>query len=255
LSSLLQTVNLDFVWNWSRNFQFLLERHVDAIITWLKRCSPLPQPVITLWEESRFIIFCDSVFERPFPTAPSLSDAACHAILSQSPGLLRICQAWSVRKTACSGSAGWAPSLLYIQFLLEIPWDELRASIGPLRSILGEHGGDKIRALLNFTIRSTTICPEAYPWPTTCKDVARGCIRLLKFQDYRLPADIRDFSPGVFSCFDIHDVLQWLKGFPQPPLDVIEKWEKYQDQDSRSSGGPISTHELAWMECLDRMRN
>ncbi|KAJ6555324.1 hypothetical protein DFH09DRAFT_570397 [Mycena vulgaris] len=36
LSSLLQTVNLDFVWNWSRDRKSLVERHVEAVITWLK---------------------------------------------------------------------------------------------------------------------------------------------------------------------------------------------------------------------------
>ncbi|KAJ6523651.1 hypothetical protein DFH09DRAFT_189825 [Mycena vulgaris] len=40
LSSLMHTVNLDFVWNWSSDWKSLLKRHVEAIITWLKMFSP-----------------------------------------------------------------------------------------------------------------------------------------------------------------------------------------------------------------------
>ncbi|KAJ6523672.1 hypothetical protein DFH09DRAFT_1047135 [Mycena vulgaris] len=287
LSPLLQTVNLDFVWNWSRDRESLLEGHIKAIITWLKECSPPPENVIKSWEDYRFIIHCNSMFECPSLTAPCLPDTLCHVILSQSPGFLRICQAWWAHNTACSGSAGRAPSLLCIRFLLDIPWDELGASIGPLRSFPGNNDEGKIHALLDFTIRSTTICPEAYPWPATCTDVARGCIRLLKVQDHTLPdhhrqwlnslcwgrlvrlsphcsdvlADIRNVSPLIgrlvecYSYFEIHDVLQWLKGFPQPPLDMIRQWETYQGYHV-SFGWNISTDVLEewWITCLDRMR-
>ncbi|KAJ6509801.1 hypothetical protein DFH09DRAFT_1435549 [Mycena vulgaris] len=249
LSSLLQTVNLDFVWNWSWVWKSRLEGHVGAVITWLKKCSPRPELVIDLWENYRVIIRCGSISEHRLVPAPrGLSDAACHVILSQSPELLRVVQAWGVWNAAKCDFV----SLVHIKFLLDIPWDELAACIGTLRFFLGKNEEVEMQALLIYTIRSTTICPEAYPWPTTCRDVARGCIRLLKVQDHRLP----DYHyRRVFSCFDIHDILQWLKGFSQPPLDVIHQWEGYQARALRYS--KISAHELEepWIACLDRMRN
>ncbi|KAJ6570455.1 hypothetical protein DFH09DRAFT_982403 [Mycena vulgaris] len=97
LSSLLQTVNLDFVYNWSRDRKSPLERHFEGIISWLKKCSPPPEPIITLWEEYHLIIQCDSIFEhRPGPAPRDFSDAACHTFLSQFPELLRVIQAWWV---------------------------------------------------------------------------------------------------------------------------------------------------------------
>ncbi|KAJ6523657.1 hypothetical protein DFH09DRAFT_1329893 [Mycena vulgaris] len=58
LSSLLQTVNLDFVWNWSMDPKSLLESHVESIITWLK------------WDGtttvSTSMIFCNG--SRDFPS-------------------------------------------------------------------------------------------------------------------------------------------------------------------------------------------
>ncbi|KAJ6555321.1 hypothetical protein DFH09DRAFT_570365 [Mycena vulgaris] len=105
LSSLLQTVNLNFAWKWSEDRKSPLERHVGAIITWLKKCSPLPENTIKIWEEYHFIICCDSTFKRPLASTPrALSDAACHAILSQFPKLLRVIQAWWILHGMSCGS-------------------------------------------------------------------------------------------------------------------------------------------------------
>ncbi|KAJ6570485.1 hypothetical protein DFH09DRAFT_416927 [Mycena vulgaris] len=169
-------------------------------------------------------------------------------------------------------------------------WDELRAIISPLRSLLGffgQHMGRAIQALLKFTIQNPMICPEPYPWPTICRALARGWLRLLKCADSRLPdpqrisypywgrlvrlsphcsdvlADIRNVSPLIgrsvvcYSYFDIHDVLQWLKGFPQPPLDMIKQWETYKVSNIKPFGSNISTDVLeeSWMACLNRMRS
>ncbi|KAJ6570443.1 hypothetical protein DFH09DRAFT_1464110 [Mycena vulgaris] len=95
-----------------------------------------------------------------------------------------------------SNSSGLRPSLLYIRLSLDMAWDELRAAIRPLRSLfgealnelgfLGEAAGKSILALLDYAIQNTTICPEPYPWPTICRDLARGCFRLLERADPRV---------------------------------------------------------------------
>ncbi|KAJ6570458.1 hypothetical protein DFH09DRAFT_1080026 [Mycena vulgaris] len=161
---------------------------------------------------------------------------------------------------------------------LKHKWDELRAITSPLHSLLGEarNGGKVIQALLEFTIQNPMIWPEPYPWPTVCRALAKGCLRLLKHVDLESPgplvlsphcfdplADIHNFSlrtglaAQYYNCFDIHDVLQWLKAFPQPPFDVIHQWEEYQVEAHRYSGFNVSTHELEgpWTEYLEEMRS
>ncbi|KAJ7461896.1 hypothetical protein FB451DRAFT_1370981, partial [Mycena latifolia] len=48
---------------------------------------------------------------------------------------------------------------------------------------MGSWSIDKLSILLKFTLQSTTICPEVYPWPSICKDLAREFTRLLLDQD------------------------------------------------------------------------
>ncbi|KAJ7450474.1 hypothetical protein FB451DRAFT_722791 [Mycena latifolia] len=146
-------------------------------------------------------------------------------------------------------SSAFFRPLSYIRFLLHIPWDELWAIIRASRSLLGDRTSEKLCILLKFTLRSTENCPAVYPWPLTCRDLTRGCTRLLldqdRFPNYQkiipswaklirlslpcddLLADIRNLWPSPnMGGFYIHNVLEWLKTFPQPPLDVTERWQK-----------------------------
>ncbi|KAJ7450445.1 hypothetical protein FB451DRAFT_722604 [Mycena latifolia] len=224
------------------------------MIHWLKKCSPPPEDLITLWEDYCFIIEFDLALSQRHLIPAHLSDAACHTILSQSPGLFRILQAWWVCHTAIPLMPPLQmDGLLYIRFLLHIPWDELWAILRASHSLMGGRSIEKLSILLIFTLRSTTISPEIYPWPLTCRDLARGCIRLLLDQDgppidravifwaplVRLSppcddllADIRNFSPSLkMDAVDIlHNVLEWLKTFPQPPFDVIDRLQGYLDE-------------------------
>ncbi|KAJ7436928.1 hypothetical protein FB451DRAFT_186098 [Mycena latifolia] len=144
--------------------------------------------------------------------------------------------------------------LLYIRFLLNIPWDELWAILRAVHSLMGGRSSEKLSILLKFTLRSTTICSEVYPWPSTCRDVARGSICLLLDQDGLLsdeetailwaplvrlspPCDdllahIRNVSPSPkMGGFCIHNVLEWLK----PPLEVTERWQRCLEECRRGS--------------------
>ncbi|KAJ7436951.1 hypothetical protein FB451DRAFT_186277 [Mycena latifolia] len=87
LSPFIQTINFDFFWRNPSN----LCTHAKEMICWLKKCPTPPEDLITLWEDCCFFIDCDrEISEGSGPIAAHLSDAACHTILSQSPGLLRI---------------------------------------------------------------------------------------------------------------------------------------------------------------------
>ncbi|KAJ7450419.1 hypothetical protein FB451DRAFT_722387 [Mycena latifolia] len=247
LLPLIQAINFDFLWH-QRDHSGRY-KHAKQMINWLKKCSPPPEDLITLWEDCCFLIDGASIFNGPITV--QLSDATCHAILSQSPGLLRILQAlWVWGFASCKVSHLRIDDLLDIRFLLHMPWDELWAIVRASHVLMGGRSIEKLSILLRFTLQSTTICPEGYPWPSTCRDLARGCTRLLLDEDglpsYRRPGaevwsqlvrlspacddlltDIRNLWPSPETGrFYIHNVLEWLKIFPQPPLDVTERWQK-----------------------------
>ncbi|KAJ7434154.1 hypothetical protein FB451DRAFT_303788 [Mycena latifolia] len=276
LSPFIQIINFDFLW---RN-PLSLRTHVKEMICWLKKCLPPPEDLIACWEDYRFIINCDSIFQRSGgPITVQLSDAACHAILSQSPELLRILQACWVCRTTFSGMTKLRmKSQFYIRFLLHIPWDDLRAIIRASRALLGHSSREKLFILWNFSLRSTTICPEVYPWPSTCRDLARGCVRLQLDQDglpssqrsniefwsqlVRLSPPCNDLLTDICNLstslemddFDIHNVLEWLKTFPQPPLDVIEHWQRCLEECRRAfHGSTFKECEELWTDFREQM--
>ncbi|KAJ7437013.1 hypothetical protein FB451DRAFT_181054 [Mycena latifolia] len=183
LIPLIKTINFDFLWRSPCNpHPSGLYKLATELICWLKKCSPPPEDLITLWEDYCFLIDGASIFNGPITV--QLSDATCRTILSQSPGLLRIFQAlWVWGLTFSRMPHLQMDDLLYIRFVLHMPWDELWAIVRALLSLMGGRSIKKLSILLKFTLQSTTICPEVYPWPSTCRDLARGCTRLLLDHD------------------------------------------------------------------------
>ncbi|KAJ7450439.1 hypothetical protein FB451DRAFT_722548 [Mycena latifolia] len=181
----------------------------------------------------------------------------------------------------CRTAFPWMPplqmdGLLYIRFLLHIPWDELWAIIRSSHFLMGGRSIEKLCILLRFTLQSTTNCPEVYLWPSTCRDLARGCICLLpnqngfpSYEKYNiiaiwvrlirlsppcndLLADIRNLWPlPKMDAFYIHNVLEWLKTFPQPPLDVIDRWQGHLD-DRRRASHSWTSYYLTFKKCEER---
>ncbi|KAJ7902291.1 hypothetical protein B0H13DRAFT_760564 [Mycena leptocephala] len=168
--------------------------------------------------------------------------------LYQCPLLCRIVQ-------ACILGFNW--NLVHFHILLDISWDELRAAICTLRPFTGADE-KKIVALLKCMARH--LLSDASSRAMSL-ELARGSIRVLN--DIRtgqqpsslwpehhcwsryvraspcsleLLQDIRDFVPFKSNKYPVkyactaqqyHDVLQWLKAFPNPPQDVIEIWQNY----------------------------
>ncbi|KAJ7204766.1 hypothetical protein GGX14DRAFT_459647, partial [Mycena pura] len=168
--------------------------------------------------------------------------------LIRCPLLCRIVQAYIL-------TSQWEWVDLYI--LLDISWDELRATICTLRPFTG-YNPRKIVAL--FGSMGRHLLSDASSRAMSL-ELARGSIRLLndirtgqqpsrlwprynpwglyvRTSPYSLELlqDIRDFVPfksdeyhvpNAFKPETYHDVLQWLKAFPNPPQDVIETWQNH----------------------------
>ncbi|KAJ7248404.1 hypothetical protein C8J57DRAFT_1358131 [Mycena rebaudengoi] len=171
--------------------------------------------------------------------------------------------------------------LLEIHFLLDVSWDDLRATICALRAVPGA---------LEHTIEF--LSDEELPWaslmPTVATELFCGSVHLLKgirigeqpkyILDYchlpwghllrasphspELLLEVRNFVPPFedecldFDPSDFHNVLQWLKAFSDPPLDLISRWEGYLSMGCsryHTTLPPFDDLEEIWRRCQDRL--
>ncbi|KAJ7093810.1 hypothetical protein C8R44DRAFT_718714 [Mycena epipterygia] len=175
-------------------------------------------------------------------------------LLSRSPHIIHIFHAIQILDlNRPSNQKSWM-GLWEIRAVLDLSWAEIRAIICSLRSVLGEEH-QQIRAIL-----VGLLCSDISSGITS---VARGFLRLIPkigtgdlscwFWDHfitrewgrhirssphssELLQELREFVPpfdGATPIFNLcavefHDVLEWLKAFPDPPpLDLINRWKGY----------------------------
>ncbi|KAJ7085059.1 hypothetical protein C8R44DRAFT_821672 [Mycena epipterygia] len=147
-------------------------------------------------------------------------------------------------------------SLVRTRFFLDLSWDELRKSVCPLRKILGNDQG-KLYELFIYA-SDPSLCPKP---ASIFSDLSRGYLRVMRsYLDHRLPWDFRwlvrsNWGDVLRSCppcdvmlkdvrelesasagtsffeytysHDFHNILQWLKTFPEPPDDLIARFEDH----------------------------
>ncbi|KAJ7700477.1 hypothetical protein B0H17DRAFT_1047309 [Mycena rosella] len=191
---------------------------------------------------------------------PSISNQAavplqqCQEAISKSPGLLRILHA-----TQFLPAYG---SLCFFKIVLgSMPWDDIRSIICPLRDLIAVEDGAKLESMF-ILMRERA---KHLQWATEDKAMAHRCLQLLKdvgsrqtglhfwnrtrpswglliritppcldllqeIREFELPFWLCDYHPRYppgLDPIDLHNVVQWLKTFSEPPLDVIHLWEGY----------------------------
>ncbi|KAJ7085034.1 hypothetical protein C8R44DRAFT_721720 [Mycena epipterygia] len=250
LVSLLQSFNPDFL------FGFMLytahRTIMDGVLACLKEIHPCPQGLFELWEDYAFMLQCDYAWSPPRSHVTSY-DHDYGEILSQAPSqLLKILHACTITNVSDSQS-----SLVRTHFLLDLSWNELRKSICPLRDIMDTYDG-KLDKLLTYASD-----PDFCPKPASIFwELSRGCLCVMRSMlDHKLPWNFRwnvvgdkwgsvlrscppcddmlrdlrelEFASAGTSLFentyldDFHNILQWLKTFPDPPHDLIARFEHH----------------------------
>ncbi|KAJ7118225.1 hypothetical protein C8R44DRAFT_878843 [Mycena epipterygia] len=276
LVSLLQGLNPDFL------FDLLAyeQPHTVAtdILEWLEEIHPRPQGLFELWEDYAFMLQCDYAWSSR--KIHITYDHDYGEILSQAPPqLLKILHACTITNWSYSES-----SLVRTHFLLDLSWNELRKSICPLREIMDTYDG-KLDEL--FTYASD---PKFCPKPTSIfSELSREYLRVMRsILDHKLPWHLRwhvvgDKWGGVLrSCppcddmlrdlrelefasagtslldytglDDFHNVLQWLKTFPEPSHDLIARFEqhlehrkiKYLEYEVRKTSDELEVDWISW---------
>ncbi|KAJ7118218.1 hypothetical protein C8R44DRAFT_854231 [Mycena epipterygia] len=273
LVSLLQLLNPDFLFEILSREESPLDI-VNAVLGWLEEILPRPQGLIELWE--------DYVFMRRWEGACkwkwTWEDLPFHEqkygeILSKVPSqLLKILHACTITE-----SFAWNSSLLRTHFLLDLSWDELRKSICLLREIMDTYDG-KLNTLFTYA-SDPNFCPKP---ASIFRDLSCGYLRVRRScLDHKLPRnfvemimayywgrvlrscppcddmlrDLRELefasagtSPFAYTyADDFHNILQWLKTFPEPPHDLIARFEHYLERrKGRRSNDDLEKDWISW---------
>ncbi|KAJ7902288.1 hypothetical protein B0H13DRAFT_2275020 [Mycena leptocephala] len=231
-----------YVWN----TMIFTNEMVEDTLELLRKIGNPPADLVNMFEDYQFMHFVTTslrgitlgVPEDDIDSDCSLGDpedsfSAGWEQLYQCPLLCRIVQAFILEMN-------WEWVDLHI--LLDVSWDELRAAICTLRPFTGADKG-KIVALLKFMAQQ--LLSDASSRAISL-ELAHGSIRFLNDirtgqQPSRLwcevftqikatiPLGPTNKFPEEYACTgkDYHDVLQWLKAFPNPPQDVIAIWQNH----------------------------
>ncbi|KAJ7831281.1 hypothetical protein B0H13DRAFT_253652 [Mycena leptocephala] len=209
------------------------------MVLWLEKIQPRSDDLVQIWRDQEFLTICDDSFftvargdfyQQPL-TASQSKDF--DEIVLRSPQLLRILEAWWICSNTCFGCT---LSLSYIKLLFNISWNDITTAVCLLRPFITDHA--KQGELFQFLVRSSVACREKYPWPTTSRNLVKGCIHILKsIKSGGLSPDLwprdMDWEYLLSLCASSPTLLQDLSAFrPRPTWNV-----------HASSGGQNLTHQ------------
>ncbi|KAJ7215390.1 hypothetical protein GGX14DRAFT_442873 [Mycena pura] len=248
LLPLLRAVNLD-----------LFEPGVDeSVLLWLKTIQPSPEDLLRVWHDYSYAreldVFLQEDPDRPLPVPWGLISGQVMCQVAHVPLLLHIAGAmlW----------AGYI-NLIALRHLLNVSWDEVLTALCRLRPIMwgAEIDIHSMGHLPAMIIREWTASHQGTVRANICSRLAHGCIRVRKLidsgdlpelglwefvipwgllirasptcaellrgvQEFVLPI-ILDNRGSIQQERECYDVIMWLKvckGFPEPPVDEINRW-------------------------------
>ncbi|KAJ7918032.1 hypothetical protein B0H13DRAFT_308633, partial [Mycena leptocephala] len=255
LISLLHSFNPDFLFHFAPE---VVIAAVDMVLEWLKQNQPLATDLIQLWEAYHFMAYYERVWYQGSGRENQVTEedrGHCHQILSQvSPSLLRILQTIKfITYPAYHPYYHPEALILKIHALLNFSWDELRMAFCSLRSLIG-YGEEGLIRNMPIVAFDMVISPAHLLW-----DLACSCLRvmrrilsgemdkifersLLKWSYHlrwcppspQLLQELCDVEPVLAGSrtleLENYNILEWLKTFSPPPLELIGRVEHYLDE-------------------------
>ncbi|KAJ6491519.1 hypothetical protein DFH09DRAFT_1104967 [Mycena vulgaris] len=192
-----------------------------------------------------FILLCDSAWGRlttennwfKEPEWELTNHQIFSQLFSQTPvQLMRILDAYMLYNIG-------GTCLFQIGLFLDYSWDELRTAI-PNSTLLRELHTDAIlwelaarciRRMMNFStlswsqiLRSCGSCPDL----------------LQNLREIELPSTTTEIMDDHRIPEHLHNVMQWLKKFPQPPLGLLARIEQYFEAEIRKHRFRPTFHDL-----------
>ncbi|KAJ6551280.1 hypothetical protein B0H19DRAFT_1378054 [Mycena capillaripes] len=249
LVSLFRSFNPDFLFHQVYNHSGI----TVMVLDWLKKSQPLPDDIIRVWEDYHFMSYCESEWDKPKIQVTGKDWSRYHQVLSQaSPSLLKI-----LRAIPLVVHYGMTSHLFKTRLLLDFSWDEMRTAFSSLRSLKDQDGGeDFIRKVSNVAL-DRGLLPWSFDsmmWDFACgalhalQQIVRGevdpCIlvSLAGWSRYlrscppspKLLQDLCEIEPilkgtyrKVLADVQCHNVVHWLKTFPEPQQELIGRVECY----------------------------
>jgi hypothetical protein len=189
---------------------------MQSIHCMLQTNRPVPYDLIQYWEGFRFMFSWETLIHTVLSSTEfllrvplfSLSPHAlgalqakmckfslvsledCRQFVTQSPGFIRIFLASWLLHTHSFGFT--SPTVCYIRFLLDLPWDHITTALSAFRALMGGDGATE-QQLFSGTITILALSLELYPAsaPTVTADLAAGCLRLIRRFGHSLGGDFR----------------------------------------------------------------
>ncbi|KAJ7437405.1 hypothetical protein FB451DRAFT_1305732 [Mycena latifolia] len=252
LVALVQSFNPDFFFGRDHDIE-RASQLISDILAWLKKAHPLPQESIRLWEDYHFMMLCDDVWYPSTATQVTTEQKSHnHQVLQASPQLIKVLRAFSVLPPGCRYRA-----LFTVHIMLDLSWDKLRAAICPLQGILGDDK-ERLRELfisashearfgeVESTIRDLVsgglhVLKEIVNgevdrtfgfWNQGWGFLLRSCppspVLLQNLDELALAlASTTNYTFALHELQDFNNLVQWLKTFPQPPLELITRFEHH----------------------------
>ncbi|KAJ7489211.1 hypothetical protein FB451DRAFT_1362173 [Mycena latifolia] len=261
---------------------------VDKLVAWLQastsisllitppylsqKMNPPPEDLIRFWRDCEFMLLCDEVWSRT--ARATRRPSAQLPSINISPQILRILQAYHVIGT----SIGITTCPIFaIHLLLELSWDELRTAICPLRTLIGEDKDSLAQLLISTFVSDLT---------PVRSDMARGFLCLVKrIETGEVPMDLafywtarqalgrhvrscppcpdllrnlrdldlalaKDVCITYLGAETFHHIVQWLKTFSEPPMELIARFE-HRLKGCQDSWLDVNYFEAKWREWND----
>ncbi|KAJ7737215.1 hypothetical protein B0H14DRAFT_497334 [Mycena olivaceomarginata] len=259
LITLLHAFNPDFLFY---NTESSSREIANVILDWLKQDRPIPKDLIQVWEDYDFMLYCELAWKLETEIEVTAEDwDQSHKILLQaSPSLIRILQAVFLIQPPPTDHDIY-PEVMHtketflckIHMMLNISWGELRTVLCSLRPLI--HGGEQLIKTMLIVALDPTLFPPCFDsilWALACGSL-NAIQQLLsseidnrimwRFEGWSFHLRLCPPSPELLQdlCVvepvfmeaitwrphDYYNIVQWLKAFPQHPLELISRFEGY----------------------------
>ncbi|KAJ7245806.1 hypothetical protein C8J57DRAFT_1679169 [Mycena rebaudengoi] len=179
-------------------FFFFYYDSPKPILSLLKNIGDPPEDLVQLWEDYHFMFTLQATIDKAMAWTPAYRRGDSSETNSE---------VYEMRKVLWFVAEHLSPEIVITQLSLELAQACVRLLSSPVYSPVQLH------SIL------------VVPWG-----------RFIRISPYSLELlqDIcqASFNPNALNIVEnspenYHDTLQWLKGFPDPPQDVIEVWEQY----------------------------
>ncbi|KAJ7041047.1 hypothetical protein C8F04DRAFT_187773 [Mycena alexandri] len=260
LISLLRSFNPDFLFHQAHDEHNCISR-------------PIPEDLIQRWTDYQFMLLCGAIWSKNGTTRRRVKTSRRHThrlreFLSQAPpALIQILFVHKIDAIVGVFRHSSHGSIFNIRRLVDLSWDDLRATLCALRETIGQdpkmlarlldcasdptvfqgHSESTLQKVAYSAIhhrkqlvlaRSTELLLDhACPWSRFLRLCPPSSDLLQALHELEsVYSDSISLGPCSILCLsdeNLHNIIQWLETFPRPPLELIDRFNRHIDLGGR----------------------